>query len=394
MQRIMIPWVNFKTALLHCLVNRVEMSPISPMRHALKEISSSRYLRCNLCEFNVLTGYICSECNYFIDKIQHMAHPQHPLKFTRYIDLVREDLNCPGCGVDLEDSGWGWAYCCTQCKFILTRYCAAAPKILTLSDNVSYELFVSFPFKHEKAEIECNICSDVVVFKDGLFYYNLARDEALHVYCAVLEESGCDTDKIDVLSIQRQAKPQPEIMVSQKLHLIPSVSLSNFPKEICHDCHPGSDQTLMLTSREQLVCAACGHDDSVHSMFQTYYGYCPLLKEEQRRNSKKQQELASKAFKKVMKATWGETSDEKSEREDGEGNLALMAKSDTDSDSDSSEVSTPALNEGTFFKIDSMNIPSEPRQELKNSGGTNSETVVSSKEGTGEGTSSDPVPKA
>ncbi|MCD7447483.1 hypothetical protein HAX54_030349 [Datura stramonium] len=70
---------------------------------------------------------------------------------------------------------------------------------------------------------------------------------------------------------------------------------------------------------------------------------CPLLKEEQRRNSKKHQELASKAFKKAMKATWGETSDEESEGEDGESNLALMAKSDTDSDSESSEVSLSGL---------------------------------------------------
>ncbi|MCD9638657.1 hypothetical protein HAX54_022779 [Datura stramonium] len=39
-----------------------------------------------------------------------------------------------------------------------------------------------------------------------------------------------------------------------------------------------------------------------------------------------------------MKATWGETSDEESEVEDGDNeNLALMAKSDTDSDNDSSE---------------------------------------------------------
>ncbi|MCD7457229.1 hypothetical protein HAX54_034566 [Datura stramonium] len=52
----------------------------------------------------------------------------------------------------------------------------------------------------------------------------------------------------------------------------------------------------------------------------------PLLKEEQRRNSKKQQQLASKAFKKSMKATWDETSDEESWLEDGENdNLALMA---------------------------------------------------------------------
>ncbi|MCD7465370.1 hypothetical protein HAX54_001179 [Datura stramonium] len=64
---------------------------------------------------------------------------------------------------------------------------------------------------------------------------------------------------------------------------------------------------------------------------------CPLLKEEQRKNSKKQQQLASKALKKTMKATWGETSDEESEGEYGENNLALMAKSDTDSDSDTSK---------------------------------------------------------
>ncbi|MCD9644858.1 hypothetical protein HAX54_033371 [Datura stramonium] len=65
---------------------------------------------------------------------------------------------------------------------------------------------------------------------------------------------------------------------------------------------------------------------------------CPLLKEEQRKNSKRQQQLASKAFKKAMKATWGETSDEESEGEDGENdNLTLMAKSGTDSDNDSTE---------------------------------------------------------
>ncbi|MCE0480640.1 hypothetical protein HAX54_037666 [Datura stramonium] len=40
-----------------------------------------------------------------------------------------------------------------------------------------------------------------------------------------------------------------------------------------------------------------------------------------------------------MKATWGETSDEESEVEDGDNdNLALMDKSDTDSDNDSSEI--------------------------------------------------------
>ncbi|MCD9643039.1 hypothetical protein HAX54_030143 [Datura stramonium] len=57
------------------------------------------------------------------------------------------------------------------------------------------------------------------------------------------------------------------------------------------------------------------------------------------------------------------------------------------------QVSATAQNEGTLLEIDSLNVPSEPRQELKNSGGTIPEIVVSSKEGTGEGTSSDPVPE-
>ncbi|MCD9640533.1 hypothetical protein HAX54_025887 [Datura stramonium] len=68
------------------------------------------------------------------------------------------------------------------------------------------------------------------------------------------------------------------------------------------------------------------------------------LKGRTEKNSKKQQQLASKAFKKAMKVTWGETSDEESKVEDGgNDNLALMAKSDTDSDNDSSEVSLSNL---------------------------------------------------
>ncbi|MCD7461208.1 hypothetical protein HAX54_045531 [Datura stramonium] len=105
---------------------------------------------------------------------------------------------------------------------------------------------------------------------------------------------------------------------------------------------------------------------------------CPLLKEEQRKNSKKQQELTSKAFKKAMKDIWNETYDEESKGENGESNLALMAKSDSDSDSGSSEeneeeleiglvpsstnqVSATIQNEGTLLETNSLNIPSEPR---------------------------------
>ncbi|MCE0482363.1 hypothetical protein HAX54_041050, partial [Datura stramonium] len=92
------------------------------------------------------------------------------------------------------------------------------------------------------------------------------------------------------------------------------------------------------------------------------------------------------------------------EEEDGENdNLYLMPKSDTDFSflippresnlfvetdfqenkdeheiglvpSSSEQISALALNEGTLLEIDSLNVPSEPRQELKNSGGTILET--------------------
>ncbi|MCE0480722.1 hypothetical protein HAX54_037814 [Datura stramonium] len=108
---------------------------------------------------------------------------------------------------------------------------------------------------------------------------------------------------------------------------------------------------------------------------------CPLFKEEQRKKSKKQQQLVSKAFKKAIKATWGETSNEESEGENIENeNLVLMARSDSDLDSDSTEeseneheigltqssterVSAPALAEGTVMITNSLS-----KQELKYSG--------------------------
>ncbi|KAJ8570371.1 hypothetical protein K7X08_037343 [Anisodus acutangulus] len=178
-------------------------------RHPLKEYNSAKPLRCNLCNFESSTGYVCcSGCNYFIDeicfaipsKIQHMSHPQHPLKLTCYLDFVNENLECLGCFADFRR---GRAYYCAPCKFIINRQCAAAPKTLTLPDNVAYELFVSFPFKHEMAEIKCNICSQKVVAKDRLLYYNLERDETLHVFCAIRKESGDDVAREVGLSLQR-----------------------------------------------------------------------------------------------------------------------------------------------------------------------------------------------
>ncbi|XP_055807846.1 uncharacterized protein LOC129876426 [Solanum dulcamara] len=179
-------------------------------RHALKEYNLAKPLACSLCYLSYLTGYFCSRCNYFIDKIcfsvpsmiQHMSHPQHPLKLTCYLDFQNENVDCPGCEAKIKNVP-SRAYYCAPCKFFMNRQCAGAPKTLTLADSVSYKLFFEFPFKHENAEIKCNICSKKVVTKGGLLYYNLEHDEVLHVCCALTKESNNNKTKMDMLSIQR-----------------------------------------------------------------------------------------------------------------------------------------------------------------------------------------------
>ncbi|KAK4727240.1 hypothetical protein R3W88_032157 [Solanum pinnatisectum] len=113
-----------------------------------------------------------------------MSHPQNPLKLTCCLNLLNEELICPGCSGNIQTSRV-MAYYCASCIFIMNRQCAGAPKTLTRVDNVSYELFFEFPFKNENAEIKCNICSKKAGTKGGLLYYNLEHDEALQVYCAI-----------------------------------------------------------------------------------------------------------------------------------------------------------------------------------------------------------------
>ncbi|KAK4378040.1 hypothetical protein RND71_004336 [Anisodus tanguticus] len=82
------------------------------------------------------------------------------------------------------------------------RASLTTPKTLTLAD-VNYELFFSFPFIHEKADIKCNICSELAVTKDCMLYYNMERDVTLHVACALTKESGNNKEVENNLSIQR-----------------------------------------------------------------------------------------------------------------------------------------------------------------------------------------------
>ncbi|KAK4726759.1 hypothetical protein R3W88_031676 [Solanum pinnatisectum] len=157
-----------------------------------------------------MKGYICVGCNYFIDNIcfslpsmiQHMSHPQHPLKLTWYSEFQNGNLKSPACQYYMDHTS-GWADCCTKCDFFVDRFCAGASKTLTLA-NVNYKLFFSFPFKHEKAIIRCNICFEKVMTTCSLLYYNMDSDETMHVSCALFEESVSNHEEmVNRLSIQR-----------------------------------------------------------------------------------------------------------------------------------------------------------------------------------------------
>ncbi|KAM3205748.1 hypothetical protein P3L10_029158 [Capsicum annuum] len=172
-------------------------------------------------------------CHPFPKEICHDFHPgyDHTL-VLRPFQLVddEEKFHCAACGFDsyelslfrsyyfcglcnfnlhvecasipIDGFSDQQAYCCTKCDFFIDCYCASAPKTLTLKD-VNYKLCFSFPFKHEKAVIKCNSCSNNVVTKDGMLYYNMERDEPLHVSCALIKESGNDCETQSNLSVQR-----------------------------------------------------------------------------------------------------------------------------------------------------------------------------------------------
>ncbi|KAK6776236.1 hypothetical protein RDI58_027237 [Solanum bulbocastanum] len=105
-------------------------------RHALKEYNSAKPLAYSLCDIGYLTGYFCSSCNYFIDKIcfsvpsiiQHMSHPQNPLKLTCSLNLLNEELICPGCSGNIQTSRGMTYYFGAPCIFIMNRQCAGAPR--------------------------------------------------------------------------------------------------------------------------------------------------------------------------------------------------------------------------------------------------------------------------
>ncbi|XP_019258236.1 PREDICTED: uncharacterized protein LOC109236501 [Nicotiana attenuata] len=160
-------------------------------------------MSCCICSGKYSCGYICQQCNYFIDetcftlppKIRHQYHPNHTLILTSYTD--HPNIHCTACRA--ED---GTAYHCSTCKFGLHRTCAGAPTTLTLGTNkkVSYKLLYSYPFKGEMAVIKCSGCSSKLNSKQSFLYYNFDLDEVLHVHCALNREAGTYDTKFRLAS--------------------------------------------------------------------------------------------------------------------------------------------------------------------------------------------------
>nr|XP_009603826.1 uncharacterized protein LOC104098722 [Nicotiana tomentosiformis] len=170
---------------------------------AIKQMNEASIMSCCICSNKSSSGYICQQCNYFIDescfqlppKIRHQYHPNHTLILVSYTD--HPNIHCTACSQEV-----GAAYHCSACKFCLHRTCAGAPMTLTLGTNkkVSYKLLYSYPFEGEMAVINCSACSNKLNSKQSFLYYNFDLDEVLDVQCALNREAGTYPTKFRLAS--------------------------------------------------------------------------------------------------------------------------------------------------------------------------------------------------
>ncbi|KAK6773618.1 hypothetical protein RDI58_028856 [Solanum bulbocastanum] len=154
-----------------------------------------------LCHFD------CAAIIEFSMETNSLAQLQNRLQTLAITNRPPARASRPSVGIthfthrhSLKEYGSAKSLRCSLCNFALMK---GAPKTLTLA-NVNYKLFFSFPFKHEKATIRCNICFEKVMTTCSLLYYNMDSDETMHVSCALFEESVSNHEEmVNRLSIQR-----------------------------------------------------------------------------------------------------------------------------------------------------------------------------------------------
>ncbi|XP_055830301.1 protein VACUOLELESS GAMETOPHYTES-like [Solanum dulcamara] len=144
---------------------------------------------CKVCGLQLVgSGYGCENCRFYVhascfdlpQKIQHDAHPAHPLTL-RYPSYYKHcGKTCDACSEDIEQS---FLYCCDICHFDLHVTCTTLYSIVKRPDASTFRLYYTFPTGDSYVRRYCNVCYKKVS-KEGWLYYNKDSSDVAHINCA------------------------------------------------------------------------------------------------------------------------------------------------------------------------------------------------------------------
>ncbi|XP_015078039.1 uncharacterized protein LOC107021834 [Solanum pennellii] len=145
---------------------------------------------CNVCGLQLVgSGYGCESCQFYLHascfdlprKIQHNAHPAHPLTL-RYPSYYKHcGKTCDACCEHIKQS---FLYCCDLCHFDLHVTCATLYNVVKgpNKSNGKLRLCHTFPFG-DNIIARCNVCNKKVS-KEGWMYYSKDTGHIAHINCA------------------------------------------------------------------------------------------------------------------------------------------------------------------------------------------------------------------
>ncbi|XP_049360304.1 uncharacterized protein LOC125824998 [Solanum verrucosum] len=145
---------------------------------------------CKVCGLQLVgSGYGCQSCQFYLhascfdlpQKIQHDAHPAHPMTL-RYPSYYKHcGKTCDACCEHIKQS---FLYCCDLCHFDLHVTCATLYNIVKRADNTNGKLRLSYTFPFgDNIIARCNVCNKKVS-KEGWMYYSKDTGHIAHINCA------------------------------------------------------------------------------------------------------------------------------------------------------------------------------------------------------------------
>ncbi|XP_055832365.1 uncharacterized protein LOC129901260 [Solanum dulcamara] len=159
--------------------------------HNLNKYNFQQYSKtnCKVCGLQLVgSGYGCESCQFYVhascfdlpQKIQHDAHPAHPLTL-RYPSYYKHcGKTCDACCENIRRS---FLYCCDLCDFDLHVTCATLYNIVKRPDTLkgTLRLHYTFPFG-DNIIARCNVCNKKVS-KEGWLYYSKDTGHIAHINC-------------------------------------------------------------------------------------------------------------------------------------------------------------------------------------------------------------------